>query len=527
MKILNKSLERAKTPESIGIDSSVIAKMTEEMSYRGINIHSLMILRNGKVACEAWSKPLAPEIPHMVYSISKSFLTTAYGFALDEGKITKETKLVDVFPELLKKKDAFLEKITIHHLLCMTAGKQTAIRGSKSDNWLKVFVDAKWIFEPGKSWRYVNDNYYIASKMLCRVLGESITEYLKPRLYEPLGIEVPFWEHSPDGVEAGGWGLQLKTEDIAKFILCYQNNGKCNDVQVIPEWWTKVATSFLTDNSVSEKEPDASAGYGCGFWRCAGMPNTYRAEGMFCQYAISFEDYNACLVMTSEHSGLQETLDVIWEYMPQAFIEPDSDKETKMITLLDKSNVISKARSEIEKTINGKTYVLRKCRFINFIGFPISVLPMPIVFFAKDSGGNMNNLKFDFSNNGCDFSWEEDGGFKNKIFISMNGEASFDEVNVGELQMLVRSFAHWENNNTLVMHIRPLSSVAERVLKFEFKGNKIKMHPSYIPGTDEKAKKVGDKLKCILIGKWFHWWIDFLVPHVGKILNPTHYGKVK
>ena len=90
MKILNKSIERAKTPESVGIDSSVISKMTEEMSYRGISIHSLMILRENKVACEAWSKPLAPDMPHMVYSISKSFLATAYGFALSEGKITRE-----------------------------------------------------------------------------------------------------------------------------------------------------------------------------------------------------------------------------------------------------------------------------------------------------------------------------------------------------------------------------------------------------------------------------------------------------
>ena len=525
MKILNKSIERAKTPESVGIDSSVIAKMTEEMSYRGINIHSLMILRDNKVACEAWSKPLTPEIPHMVYSISKSFLATAYGFALDEGKIKRETKLIDVFPELNKKKDVFLGKLTIHHLLCMTAGKQTSIRGSKNDDWLKLFVNAKWIFEPGTSWRYVNDNYYVASKMLCEVLGESITEYLTPRLYEHLGIDAPFWEHSPDGVEAGGWGLQLKTEDIAKLILCYQNKGKYNDVQVIPEWWTREATSSITDNSVSEKEPDASAGYGCGFWRCAGMPNTYRCEGMFCQYAISFEDYNACLIMTSEHSGLQETLDVIWKYMPEAFIESDSKRETHKISLPDKSAVVSKPRSETEKLINDKTYSLRKCRFINFIGFPISVLPMPIVFFAKDRGGNMNNLKFEFSEDGCIFSWEEDKGFKNKIFLSMNGEESLDEIVIGELNMLVRSYAYWENNNTLIMHIRPLSTVAERVLKFEFNGNKIKMYPRYIPGTDEKAKKVGDKLKCILIGKWFHWWIDFLVPRVGKILNPIHYGK--
>lgn len=524
---MNKSIDRAKTSESVGIDSSVIAKMTEEMSYRGINVHSLMILRDNKVACEEWSKPLTPDMPHMVYSISKSFLATAYGFALDEGKITRETKLVDVFPEVLKKKDKFLDELTIHQLLCMTAGKQTAIRGSKSDDWLNIFVNAKWIFEPGTSWRYVNDNYYIASKILCKVLGESITEYLTPRLYEPLGIDVPFWEHSPDGVEAGGWGLQLKTEDIAKFILCYQNKGKFNGVQVIPEWWTREATGFITDNSVSENEPDASAGYGCGFWRCAGMQNTYRAEGMFCQYAISFEDYNACLVMTSEHSGLQDVLDIIWGYMPKAFIEPCLKSESKAINLPDKSNVIYKTRSETEGIINGKNYFLKKCRFINFIGFPVSVLPMPIVFFAKDRGGNMNNLKFDFTECGCDFSWEEDGGFKNKIQLSMNGEATIDEVSIGELKMPVRSYAYWENDTTLIMHIRALPSVAERVFRFEFNGKKIKMYPSYIPGTDEKAQSIGEKLKCILIGKWFHWWIDFLVPRVGKILNPTHYGKVK
>ena len=109
----------------------------------------------------------------------------------------------------------------------------------------------------------------------------------------------------------------------------------------------------------------------------------------------------------------------------------------------------------------------------------------------------------------------------------MNGEASFDQVVIGELKMLVRSYGFWENGKTLVVHIRTLASVSERVLKFEFNQNRIKMYPSYIPGTDEKAQKVGEKLKCILIGKWFHWWIDFLVPRVGRILNPTHYGKAR
>ncbi len=523
-----KNIERAVTAESVGINSSVIKKMIEEMAHNGINIHSLMVLRHSKVAVEAWSKPLTCDMPHMVYSISKSFLATAYGFALEEGKITRETRLLDIFPELRpKRKDENLEKLTIHHLMCMTAGKQTGMRGDKNKNWLKAFVKATWVFSPGESWRYVSDNYYVASEMLVKVLGDSITNYLKPRLYEPLGIDIPFWEKSNQGVEAGGWGLMLKTEDIAKFILCYHNGGIYNGEQVIPAWWVSEATSFLNDNSQSEKTADSRAGYGCGFWRCAGLPNTYRCEGMFCQYAISFGDYDACLVMTAEHSDLQETLDYIWEYLPEAFVEENDNDDTVSVELPDKSAVIVKSRQATEEAINTKTYKIRKCLFTNFIGFPVSVLPMPVVFFAAEHGGNINNISFQFNEAGCIFSWQEDGGFKNTVFLSMNGEASEGVIRLGDFTLPVRSYAYWEDEGTLVLRIRPFVAVAERALKFKFNGTRIKIYPSTIPGTEEKAKKIGDKLKCILIGKWFHWWIDFLVPKVGKILNPTHRGKTK
>ena len=526
--VIEKSIPRAQNAESVGISSSVVAKMTEEMAYRGINIHSMMVLRHGKVACEAWSQPLNADTPHMVYSVSKSFLATAYGFALEEGLIKRETRLLDLFPELRPKKtDEKLEKLTINHLLTMTAGKQTAIRGSKNSNWLQTFINAKWIFAPGEGWRYVNDNYYVAAEMLTRAVGMSVTEYLTPRLYEPLGIAVPLWETGPSGVDCGGWGLMLKTEDMAKLILCYHNGGVYDGVQVIPAWWVTEATTIMHDNSQVEKAADSKAGYGCGFWKCAGMPNTYRCEGVFCQYAISFGDYDACLVVTSDHSDLQETLDVIWKYMPAAFIEPFEATNTVEFTLPDKSAVTVKERQHIEEKISGNIYQLRRCRFVNFIGFPVSVFPMPVVFLADEHGGNMNDLSFLFDEKGCTFSWVEDGNYKNTLNIPMNGEAGTGIVRIGKIELDVRTYAWWENENTLVLNIRPLAAVAERVLKFEFKGNKIKMYPSSNPGTDEKAKKIGEKLKCILIGRWFHWWIDFLVPKVGKILNPIHSGKIK
>ena len=528
--VINKPIKRAQSSYEVGIDSSVIQKMAEEMALRGIGVHSMMVIRHNQVACEGYSKPYSAEIPHMAYSVSKSFLSTAYGFALHEGKISRETRFLDVFPEYApKKKDENLEKLTIHHLITMTAGKQSSTTGINKPDRIKSFVEQKWIFTPGENWRYINENYFVASAMLTRVLGETITEYLTPRLYEPLGIAVPFWEHSRDGVEAGGWGIMVKTEDIAKLMLCYLNGGKYDGVQVIPEFWAKEAIDKFADNSQVEKHADSVAGYGCGFWRCAGKENTYRCEGMFCQYGIVFEDFDACLVMTSEHSNLQETLDVIWKYMPSAFVDELNVNEESLnkIQLPDRSRTIIKPRQQTERLIDGNVYGMRRCRFVNFIGFPISVFAMPVVFFAVERGGNMDNISFNFVDSGCYFSWVEDGGFENTLYLSMSGEESLQKIKIGELDLLVRAYAFWEDQNTLVLHIRPLSAVAERILKFNFSGDKIKMYPSSKPGTDEKAKNIGDKLKNILIGRYFHWWIDFLVPKVNKILNPIHYGRVK
>lgn len=517
-------LERTKCAEDAGVKSSVVKKMTEDMSCNGINIHSIMILRHGKVAVESYSKPLTKDITHTAYSISKSFLSTAYGFALDEGKITKDTRFADVFPEYRNKKDKYLEKLTIDHLFCMQAGKQTSVRKIKVDSWFKSFLDSKWNFEPGTSWRYVSENYVVASAMLTRVLGQSVTEYLTPRLYEPLGIDVPFWERTREGFESGGWGIALKTEDIAKVILTYHNGGVFNGKQIIPEWWVERATSKISDTKDIEKEADSKAGYGYGFWQCNGA-NAFRMEGMYSQYAIALKDYDACIVVTSDHSDLQETLDYIWKYVPNMFFDGDSQLDSVSVELPDKSIVPTTGRSLLEKEIDGKPYKMRKCRFVTQVGYPVSVLTMPVVFFLENKGGNMTNLIFDFCEEGVVFSWEEDGNNKNSLFIAMNGKGALGKITIGRLTVDVRSYAYWENSNTLVMHIRPLSAVSERILKFEFNGKRIKMMPDSYPSTEENSKKVGDKLKCILKGRYFRWWIDFLVPRISGILNPTHYGR--
>ncbi|NMP36755.1 MAG: serine hydrolase [Clostridiales bacterium] len=526
--IKEKRLSRAKTAESVGISSRKAQALIDGLLERGVDVHGFMLIRHSMVACEAWRAPVYPEAPHMAYSVSKSFLATAIGFALDEGLMTAETKFLDIFPEYRPAKgDERLEKLTVLELVAMTSGKKAAMTNRKEYDWIQSYVDSKWETEPGQLWRYINENYYIASAMLSRVSGMSVTEYLTPRLYEPLGMEIPFWETCPQGFECGGWGLSVTTEDIAKLLLCYHNRGVFDGVQVIPESWAVEAVKKQNDNSQTQSKSDSMAGYGYGFWRCAGMENTYRCEGVYSQYAICFEDYDACLVITGSHANLQETLDIIWQYMPAVFIEEDSEAEGAAVSIPAKQPLVSGKRPELEKQLDGRVYSIGRKLFLNAIGLPVSVLPMPAVFFSKQRGGNITDVSFKFDADGVTMSWKEDGPAENTIRAAMDGSFAPGEISVGEVRFEVRSSARWNDDNTLEICVIPLSAVAERHLYFTFKGNRIKLYPDSVPGIDEKAKVMGETLKCILTGRYFHTWIDILVPQVKNILQPKHHGKIK
>ncbi|NLA76627.1 MAG: serine hydrolase [Clostridiales bacterium] len=523
-----KHIERARTAQSVGVSPVKVQQLIDGLTERGVDIHGLMLVRHGKVACEAWRSPVYAEAPHMAYSVSKSFLSTAIGFALDEGLMTEGTRFLDLYPEYRsRKKDERLEKLTILDLVAMTSGKKAAMTNRKELDWIQSFVDSKWECEPGGKWRYINENYYIAAAMLVRASGMSVTEYLTPRLYKPLGMKVPVWETCSKGIETGGWGLSVTTEDIAKLLLCYHNKGVFDGVQVIPRAWAVEAVKKQNDNSVTQSKPDSMAGYGYGFWRCAGMENTYRCEGVYSQYAICFEDQDACLVMTGSHANLQETLDIIWEYVPDVFIDEDLSAQGAEVSIPPKKAIYSQLRSPLEKQINGKVYKMKRKPFLNSIGFPVSVLPMPAIFFSSERGGNITDLSFDFDETELTMSWTEDGPYRNTLKASMTGGFSPSVMHFSKLDYELRSSACWRDENTLEISVFPISTVAERRLIFTFKGNKIDMYPDSVPGIDEKAKVMGETLKCILTGRYFHTWIDILVPRVKNILQPMHHGKVK
>lgn len=359
------SIKRADFPEQVGVSSKAIADFIDDLKENGIETHSLMFVRHGKVAFGCWAPPYTPDIPHTMYSVSKSVTSTAIGFAIEEGLLTLETKVADIFPEYKPiEPDENLERLNVFHLLTMTAGKDVSQMTDRTKSqWLKDFFDAKWALAPGEFWRYISENTFMLSAILARVTGMSLTEYLTPRLYEPLGYgRIPFWEKDGNGVEAGGWGLFLTTEELAKYIMCYCQGGVFNGKQVVPAEWVKESGRKQVEN-LQYTEPAASCGYGFGV-PMNPIPNSYRADGMFSQFGLIFNDYDASFVMTACQLFNKKTRDCFWRHFPGIFCEerkePVADEEIKSRLFLDTlPDLPESPRSEIEKTIEGK--ILNPC----------------------------------------------------------------------------------------------------------------------------------------------------------------------
>jgi len=533
MSIERISLARADYPEQAGVSSPAVAEFIADLHNSNIEMHSIMILRHGKVAFECWREPYAPDIPHTMYSVSKSITSTAIGFAVDEGLVSLDSKVIDFFPEFRPvKKDENLEKLTIYHLLTMTSGKDIGLLSNRvKDQWIKDFFDAKWAYAPGESWSYINENTYILSAIISRVTGVPMVDYLIPRLFEPLGIDrKPFSEKDGHGINSGGWGFFLTTEEFARFILCYQHGGVFNGKQVIPAEWAREAVKKQVDNHrVNDTEADTISGYGYQFWR-NGCPDSYRADGMFSQFGLIFEKLDAALVVTSCEMDEYKTKQCIWRHFPGAFIEdstepyPGNDLEGKM-TLKPLPELAAAERSGLEKTIAGKAIRVKRQVLLNTVGFPVSMLPMPVLFMSVDRAGNIDNINFEFSENECTMSWSE-GKIRNTIICGMDGEARKSPIKLAGFEFTANSTAAWANENTLCVWMRPLESICQRRVKFVFNGSKVKFMPCCMPDSSCMMDYVSGRIKIYVKNPVISRIGETAVSKSIKLVEPVHRGKI-
>lgn len=521
-------IEYAKTPEEVGVSSYEIQAFIDECMEKKRELHSITIIRHGKIACEIYREPFTREHRHMMYSVSKSFTSTAIGFAVDEGYMTVDTRFVDIFPEArTDKDDEYLEEMTIEDLLTMRSGKNVSVFLDRTkDRWFKDIMDSPWISEPGTEFLYISENMYLLCCCIHKLTGMSVIDYLRPRLFEPLGMNDPFWEKCPRGIEAGGWGLMITGEDLAKFTYCYQQMGKFGGKQVIPEWWVKEATSYHADNSTASDGLDSTVGYGYCFWMNGGVENSYRADGMFCQFGMVFPDYDACISMTGGEIDEQAMRDVLWNHIPKAFI--DADKKAKSIEIsapaFPKAEV--KPRSlALESRIEGKKIKFRKPVVVNVIGYPVSVVPLPALFIAADKAGNISDVTFDFRETDMQMSWAE-GDEINSIAIGLDGEYRWDDIVLGGMPFTTCATGCWNSENELEVHIRCVEAVAERIINFKFNGDNVIMRPSSVPNSAVVGESLKETVKDVIKQPVVQSAVSKALPHVMPLVDAVQRGKI-
>lgn len=308
--LLATPLPRA-VPEREGVSSEALLGFVNALDSRIEGMHSVMVVRHGRVIAEGWWRPYAAEHNHVLYSLSKSFTSTAVGFAVAEGRLSVDDVVLDHFPtDAPANPSGNLKAMRVRDLLTMSTGHQDEPPTGPDEVSAKSFLAHPVPHLPGTHFKYNTAATFMQSALVQKVTGQTVLDYLKPRLFEPLGIEHPVWDTNFQGISLGGYGLRVRTEDIARFGQLYLKRGEWNGKQLLPAEWVEQATSKQVSNG-SNPANDWHQGYGFQFWRC--RHNAFRGDGAFGQYCIVMPDQDAVVAITSGVRDMQAVLNVVWD----------------------------------------------------------------------------------------------------------------------------------------------------------------------------------------------------------------------
>jgi hypothetical protein len=475
-------------PEAEGVDSKGIIEFLKAAEMGPHEFHSFMFLRHGKVIAEGWWSPYASDLKHTLYSTSKSFTSTAVGFAVTDKRLTVNDKVVSFFPEYLPDTvSQFLAEMEVKDLLTMSAGQvpdPTGIIPANDTNWVKAFLARPVVNDPGTKFLYNSMATYMLSAIIQKVTGEKVIDYLTPRLFEPLGISGMDWETDPKGINTGGWGLRLKTEDMARFGQLYLQKGKCNGKQVLPEEWVTEATTFKIDQAPGvpdsiRNNSEWLQGYCYQFWRC--RHNAFRGDGAYGQYIIVMPEKDAVIAITCETPDMQGEINLVWEYLlPSLKDEPLPDDNASDETL--KQMLASLAvpvpsegiASLLESSVSGKTYNIdQNERHLESISFSF-----------KEGICNVkmavNAVNFDFNFGSRD--WIKGMTTRPGPNLVLSAKGHFAGIPPVQTAGIYR----WRDEKSLELTLRYIESPHTELITCRFDGDKISIDTrySFIPSVD-------------------------------------------
>jgi CubicO group peptidase (beta-lactamase class C family) len=355
-------------PEAEGVSSPALLEFVNALDEVDA-IHSVMVVRHGQVVAEGWWTPYAPETPHILYSLSKSFTSTAVGLAVADGLLSVDDPVVKFFPdEAPDDPSENLQAMKMHDLLRMNTGHETEPpmiwEGPDSPvahlTWVERFFAHPVAHAPGSRFVYNTPATYMQSAIVQKVTGETVLDYLRPRLFEPLGVEDPQWITSPEGISTGGYGFMARTEEIAKFGQLYLQHGEWSGEQLLSADWVREATSIQSTNGDSPTS-DWAQGYGYQFWR--SRHNAFRGDGAFGQYCLVLPEQQAVVAITSGVADMQNVLNIVWDKLLPAFhdgsLPDDTPAQRALLNRLSGLTMrmpAGESTSTIASDVSGRSY---------------------------------------------------------------------------------------------------------------------------------------------------------------------------
>lgn len=303
------------TPSSVGVDAAKIGAFLSDVEAAGLELHNLMIWRDGAVVAEAWRWPYSADRLRLTHSMTKSVTACAIGLLIDEGRLALGDRVASFFPEAGIAPDTRQARMTVEDLLTMRSGHENEVSGSIwrgiKTSWVDEFFQIPVVHEPGTTHVYSSAASYMLSAIVTKVTGETIDDYLKPRLFEPLGMTMR-WDMGPDGVNPGGNGISCTSADALKLGILHAQKGVWEGRQILPQGWIEEATK-------AHGVPD----YGYHWVVGNGY---FAALGVFVQAIIVFPETNAVIMLNSAMDESRVLLPHLLKYFPGAFSGQGSEE---------------------------------------------------------------------------------------------------------------------------------------------------------------------------------------------------------
>ncbi len=341
-------------PEAEGLSSASIVEFIDRLEQEIDAVHSFMIIRHGKLVSKGWWDPYGPEIPHVMHSVSKSFTSMAVGFAVKEELLSLDDLVISFFPEKAPKHLSWQWKeMRIRDLLIMNTVHLEEPRLLGQEDWVQFILESEVELMPGTILKYNSMATYILSAIIQKVTSEKLVDYLDPRLFHPLKISKPEWDTCPMGINTGGWGLHIVTEDIAKLGQLYLQKGNWEEEQLFSEEWVAMATSKQVSNG-SNPANDWAQGYGFQFWM--SRHNTYRGDGAMGQFCLVMPEQDAVIATTSGTNDMGGIMNIVWETLLPAMRDASIPANDEMLVSLEKKT----AELHLKPVMGGLTASISK-----------------------------------------------------------------------------------------------------------------------------------------------------------------------